>query len=69
VIILGGLAVSRGLTFRIGCLRRSVALSNREFPFALKASKTRSLEGENDGLACVEKSPIFRYVTHGNLRF
>jgi hypothetical protein len=46
-----------------------VAPSNREFPFALKASKTRSLEGENDGLACVEKSPIFRYVTHGYLRF
>ncbi len=38
-------------------------------PIALKACKTRSLEGGNDDLAWVEKSPNFRYVTPGKLGF
>jgi hypothetical protein len=38
-------------------------------PTALKACRTRSLEGGNDDLACVKKSPNFRYVTPGKLGF
>ncbi len=38
-------------------------------PISLKACKTRSLEGGNDDLAWVEKSPNFRYVTRGKLGF
>ena len=38
-------------------------------PIAVKACKTRSLEGGNDELACDEMSLNFRYVTHGNLCF
>ena len=35
----------------------------------MKACKTRSLEGGNDDLAWVEKSPNFRYVTPIKLGF
>ena len=38
-------------------------------PIALRPYTARSLECGNDDLACDKKSPHFRYVTHGNLRF
>ena len=36
---------------------------------ALKAYKTRNLEGDNDKLDYDEKSPNLRYVAHGYLAF
>ena len=38
-------------------------------PTALKACMNRSLACGNDNLACDEKSPLFRDVTHGGHRF
>ncbi len=38
-------------------------------PIALKACKTRILEGGNNDLACVEQSPSCRYVITGKLGF
>ena len=39
-------------TFSIGCYRRPVDFSNRTFPIFLKNCKARSLECENDAIAC-----------------
>lgn len=38
-------------------------------PIAVKAFKTKSVEGGTNELACHEKSPKSRYVTHKNLWF